>query len=382
MNRINSHSQDRWNISDHEQSHEEITRLPHHLRLALDDLTSSLSDMLQAEHERIREVKYRLKATVEDEAGLKIPKSSTCSIRALLFNPDVLRRALNKANHFSFDPFLNTVDGQVGALTWLATQHPEHLSQLNTCLTKLSEWMKETSPSPSTPFSGLHQDELLHLGRCLEEILSDLLGEPALDEENMPRENMEERTTVKVTDPLGVYQYRRRCSHRALKPLYQDGTSSIEIYSLTIALCALRRQSTHAGLRLCVLTHELSHWVTHLGLDTDESWWKTFQCEPKEVIESVAQDLTLRSLERASNPLFNRSSKRRHLAEKGLHAFHALNSHQSYSYRLHLTWQDLHKESRRTGFKLYRRMLEAHDPHLFDEFQKLDQIIQAMETMR
>ena len=71
--------------------------------------------------------------------------------------------------------------------------------------------------------------------------------------------------------------------------VYQSGKNKVILYDLLIQLCALKLGVDYAGLRRIVLLHELSHAVTHRGLDSNDRIWECFDIADKESKEYFAQ---------------------------------------------------------------------------------------------
>ena len=164
-----------------------------------------------------------------------------------------------------------------------------------------------------------------------------------------------------VIDPLGVYKSRRHYSHNTQSfAVLKQAKPNIELYALKIALCAENMKTSLIGLSNKVLVHELSHWNTHLGLDSDLYTWLGFHDADQFSIEGSAQDLTLRSLERMTRPYFSFKPARRRLAVLSLLAFYQLNIGQSKPYRIHRDWLHYAKNTRRQAFQMMR-LVSSHD---------------------
>ena len=158
-----------------------------------------------------------------------------------------------------------------------------------------------------------------------------------------------------MIDPLGSYKSRRNYSRsNDSKVILKRAKPSIELYALKIALCAESIQTSLIGLTNKVLVHELSHWNTHLGLDSDLFTWLGFHNADRLSIEGSAQDLTLRSLERMASTYFSHKPARRRLAVLSLLAFYQLNVSQSRPYRIHREWLKYSKTIRRQAFQIMR----------------------------
>ena len=79
--------------------------------------------------------------------------------------------------------------------------------------------------------------------------------------------------------------------------VYQSKDNKIILYDLLIQLCALHLGIDSADLRRIVLLHELSHAVTHRGLDSDNRIWECFDIADKEAKEYFAQIYTYKFLQ-------------------------------------------------------------------------------------
>ena len=88
--------------------------------------------------------------------------------------------------------------------------------------------------------------------------------------------------SIHITDLLGVYQSRN---------------NKVILYDLLIQLCALHLGVDYEGLWKIVMLHELSHAVTHRGLDSDGRIWECFDIADKESKEYFAQIYTYKFLQ-------------------------------------------------------------------------------------
>ncbi len=88
--------------------------------------------------------------------------------------------------------------------------------------------------------------------------------------------------SIHIIDLLGVYQSRN---------------NKVILYDLLIQLCALKLGVNYAGLRKVVMLHELSHAVTHRGLDSNDRMWECFDIADKESKEYFAQIYTYKFLQ-------------------------------------------------------------------------------------
>ena len=79
--------------------------------------------------------------------------------------------------------------------------------------------------------------------------------------------------------------------------VYQSGNNKVILYDLLIQLCALQLEVDYEGLWRIVLLHELSHAVTHRGLDSDGRIWECFNIADKEMKEYFAQIYTYKFLQ-------------------------------------------------------------------------------------
>lgn len=79
--------------------------------------------------------------------------------------------------------------------------------------------------------------------------------------------------------------------------VYQSGNNKVVLYDLLIQLCALQLEVDYEGLRTVVLLHELSHAVTHRGLDSDNRIWECFNIADKRAKEYFAQIYTYKFLQ-------------------------------------------------------------------------------------
>ena len=96
------------------------------------------------------------------------------------------------------------------------------------------------------------------------------------------RGDCEPGPSIHIIDLLGIYQSRN---------------NKVILYDLLIRLCALQLKVDYEGLRRIVLLHELSHAVTHRGLDSDDKIWECFDVADKEAKEYFAQIYTYKFLQ-------------------------------------------------------------------------------------
>lgn len=136
------------------------------------------------------------------------------------------------------------------------------------------------------------------------------------------------------------------------------------------------------GLTTKVLVHEWAHWVTHLGLDSDLQIWQDFIYANKLMIEGSAQDLTLRTLERAINPLCCHSRVRRRHALLALLAFYQLNMKQSTPYRIHQNWSSFGKQTRRDAFVSFRYYGLKHNLSPTQELDLYEELLKEFRSFK
>ena len=336
------------------------------------------------------------------ESGLTIAKGHRCPCKVYLLSPRSLEQAYKRQVHDpnvfysvefqaqvlaesmlnrmlqSSDPRVNDIESTLAHLNSHFLHEMDLLRAKDTCILDDYEQLAERLDSPCTlEFDELDwsdelnielPDELLkiknNLGSYLHtsrdqstgghhriaaifEFISDLIH---CEEQEFQSESGE-----RVIDPLGVYKSRRNYSRSIdSKVILKQAKPSIELYAVKIALCAESLQTSLIGLTNKVLVHELSHWNTHLGLDSDLLTWLEFHNADRLSIESSAQDLTLRSLERMASTYFSHKPVRRRLAVLSLLAFYQLNLSQSTPYRIHREWLHYSKAVRRQAFQIMR----------------------------
>ena len=88
--------------------------------------------------------------------------------------------------------------------------------------------------------------------------------------------------SIHIIDLLGVYQSRN---------------NKVILYDLLIKLCALQLEVDYEGLKRVVLLHELSHAVTHRGLDPNDRIWECFDVASRDAKEYFAQIYTYKFLQ-------------------------------------------------------------------------------------
>ena len=95
-------------------------------------------------------------------------------------------------------------------------------------------------------------------------------------------------TSIHIIDLLGVYD---------------SGKNKIILYDLLIKLCSLQLNLDHEGLKTIVMIHELSHAITHRGIDSDKKIWEYFDIAAPDTTEYFAQIYTYKKLLRDNNKL-------------------------------------------------------------------------------
>lgn len=92
--------------------------------------------------------------------------------------------------------------------------------------------------------------------------------------------------TIHVLDLLGVYK---------------SYSNVIILYKQFIKLCAYQLDFDYETLRQIVLTHQLTHAITHLGKDVENSIWEYYDIASTEDIEYFAQIYTYKLFEKENN---------------------------------------------------------------------------------
>ncbi len=341
---------------------------------------------------------------IEAESGLSIAKGYPCPCKVYLLSPKVLElyyqgTPKNPSDFYDIDrqaqfiaetlvermeryPHLVGSDVEK-ALQKLSQRIDQELAQLESdeylCLDEYETLANRFDLEPITDFNTPNLDELsLEAPDELLRIIKDLdqsskAIQLADDDLNHPKYHLRHQLELildlinadeevnrcdrekTITDPLAVYKSQRSYTHSTHpKSMIRDAQPMIELYSLKIALCTENIKSTLIGLTTKVLVHELSHWNTHLGLDSDLQTWLSFHDADKLSIEGSAQDLTLRSLERMASSYFTHKPARRRLAVLALIAFYQLNVNQTKPYRIHRDWLKYSKETRRKALQILR----------------------------
>ena len=331
------------------------------------------------------------------ESGLTIAKGHCCPCKVYLLSPRVLKLAfkgqINDPELFysiefqaqvlaesmlnsmlqGSDSRVNNIEQALGRLNSRFLYEMDLLRIKDTCILDDYERFAEHLDSPYIPeFNGLDwsdelsielPDELLriknNLGPYLQSISEHLRITPIFefisDLIDYEEEEFQSELGESVIDPLGVYKSRRNYSRSIdSRVILKQAQPSIELYAVKIALCAESLQTSLIGLTNKVLVHELSHWNTHLGLDSDLFIWLGFHDADRLSIEGSAQDLTLRSLERMASTYFSHKPARRRLAVLSLLAFYQMNVSQGKPYRIHREWQRYTKTIRRQAFQIMR----------------------------
>jgi len=320
---------------------------PSHARLQ-QQLTQLCDRIKETVSKRLRPLLSELQV----ESGLKLIAAykGGCPQEVLLLPPRSLARIIGHSGH---PQLLLSASGQIDALLKsLSDERAEALSEL------LEMVLEQLSAS-----HGDHQCSDLMRERY--ESIKELFGgelEPLFSEDDRA---IEERSDKLCTvEPLAIYcaSATWQQTHDHMKPdqVYETlerARPHIEYYALRLLACAWRLPCGLDALTRVVRVHELSHLVTHLGLDCAERHWHRFHHEGKHRVEGSAQELTQRHLERdqrseSATPY----AKRRADTAQDLNAFHKLNSRQSYPYRAHLTERQMtpDAEQRRADFNRSR----------------------------
>lgn len=91
-------------------------------------------------------------------------------------------------------------------------------------------------------------------------------------------------TTIHVIDLLGVYDSRKN--------------KIIIIYDLLIKLCSFQLNIDYEALKAIVMMHELSHAITHRGIDSDNIFWDYFDIATPDIKEYFAQIYPYKKMKR------------------------------------------------------------------------------------
>jgi len=86
--------------------------------------------------------------------------------------------------------------------------------------------------------------------------------------------DVERDTSVSILDLLGVYKSEK---------------NEIILYDILIKLASIKLEINFEALKMVVLFHEISHAVTHRGLDEENNIWTFFDVADQEVKEYFAQ---------------------------------------------------------------------------------------------
>jgi hypothetical protein len=129
---------------------------------------------------------------------------------------------------------------------------------------------------------------------------------------------------------------------------YTPQRKSVELHWIPIAIYAEVIGVSIEDLTLVVLTHELAHAYTHVGMDIDGEQWETgsMVASDRAVLEGLAQYYTLMYLRKIE-------------AEKpeALKVFHQVLETQASDYHTHKTWMDGDQAAQGEAIRL--AMLEA-----------------------
>ncbi|MDE0085305.1 MAG: hypothetical protein OXU23_06305 [Candidatus Poribacteria bacterium] len=158
--------------------------------------------------------------------------------------------------------------------------------------------------------------------------------------------------SIHIIDLLGVYQSRN---------------NKVILYDLLIQLCALKLGVDYAGLQRIVLLHELSHAVTHRGLDSDDRIWECFDIADKESKEYFAQIYTYKFLQDTEQSCLTIMNKLSEIQPRTYQTYQ-----ESIDTDVNIINKDLW-EARRvvpTGFELYPESLKESWEIHFDNLQR------------
>jgi len=95
-------------------------------------------------------------------------------------------------------------------------------------------------------------------------------------------------TSIHIIDLLGIYDSRK---------------NKIIIYDLLIKLCSVQLKFDYEGLKAIVMLHELSHAITHRGVDSKGQIWEYFDIAVMDVKEHFAQIYTYKQILQDGNDL-------------------------------------------------------------------------------
>lgn len=158
---------------------------------------------------------------------------------------------------------------------------------------------------------------------------------------------------------------------------YHSGRRQVEVYWKVVGVFSHFFLHIPVDTLACViLTHELAHAYSHLGLDIDGDMWRGFQQSDLWVIEGIAQYYTARVAQRLTRQF------------PGMNvAYESLLKHQVGPYRVHEAWTELAPEIFRSALLEVRKRETGTDIHRFVEGLangciRLGQRLQSVELKR
>jgi len=171
-------------------------------------------------------------------------------------------------------------------------------------------------------------------------------------------------TSIHIIDLLGVYD---------------SGKNKIILYDLLIKLCSLQLNLDHEGLKTIVMIHELSHAITHRGIDSDKKIWEYFDIAAPDTTEYFAQIYTYKKLLRDNNKLCLKIMDRLSETQSGVYQSYK----ESIAKPIDAINEELYKARRMipVGFELYPEAIGYAWSVVFDNMEKYEEIDNVVYMM-
>ena len=366
-----------------------LTQAQSHLAQQL----QSLCEILQAKINRNTARYLRL---LQQESGLTLPTQMQCPQTVLLIPPKAFKRlysvdfdtSSSSSSHSQLD-HIYTAKGQAYEIAHrLDDEHARNASRLLERFIEKLDRKKIDSSLISQLMHELNKSGIYDQFHPRELFPYDEMS-PRTHEINREYPKMKHQTD----DVLATYHHNPpHCfmiddvlysSHDAsykLHPhdylkLIQHIQPHIRYYALRILRTAVELEFSTKHLCSVVQIHELSHLITHLGLDAAHEFWYRFSHASKMVKEGTAQDLTYRMIQTMIHQcMFDQ--KRISTPQSLLHVFKTLAHMQAKPYTIHQQWiRDIKNPNhRRLGFQLFRVKVTA------DSQQDLEQDMHRCHT--
>lgn len=329
-------------------------------------LERTLIKVLEEVHALTKENLSRDLRDIQQEAGLRLvnkEKMQGCPQEVLLLSSEALDQLVGDTPDVFYHTQANHPHLSPKALSQVARLAQHFAHDAEKIASKLEELLEATRETPEEPLlDGFLEDKFRGMLTSHDEIEGDA-----------------------VVDVLAVYKARatsqqtsNQMTPNEVASIINSAQPHIEYYALKILNCAKTNGVSLKSLTWEVRIHELSHLITHLGLDCADHHWADFytltsfdmsKYSRKDFIEGSAQELTHRLLERRVRD-GQRGRKSRHLAQDllTLSCFERRVHHLSQPYKIHLHWRS-QVSCREATRSIWNEMRGVSYKHMYFTFE-------------